>query len=342
MDAILAVDGGGTKTEFMLTSTTGVVLADRKYKGTNLNSYGFDDAFATLSQGVEEFKKLAKKNGIKIVGAYFGLAGGVNGQNQQIVYQYFKNNHFQNIPFSNAGDDLNAINVGVKNAENGIAVIAGTGSNCMVKKDGIVLANPQLSGWGYLFDNGASGFDFGRDAVVAVKNDYNGSGKQTIITEMLEKKLGGVSVFDSLKDIYAKGPNFIASFAPIVFDAYRQNDEVAGQIIDNQIQNVADMVNYAHQIIGIEKGATVGLVGGIFSHEKDIIFSKLENLIDENLVLNLPEESQIYGALMEAGKNANIILDKKFMDMFHKTVDSPILDQGDFDLKMNGEPLQKF
>ena len=35
----------------------------------------------------------------------------------------------------------------------------------------------------------ASGFDFGRDAVLAAKNEYNGTGKPTLITKMLEEKL---------------------------------------------------------------------------------------------------------------------------------------------------------
>lgn len=325
MDAILAVDGGGTKTEFMLTSIKGEVLCVKKYKGTNLNSYGFDDAFETLSSGVIDFKNIAKKNNIKIVGAYFGLAGGVNGKNQQIVYNFFKNKYFQDIPFSNAGDDLNAINVGVKDAENGIAVIAGTGSNCMIKKQGVVLSNPGFSGWGYFFDNGASGFDFGRDAIIASKNDYNGTGKQTIITKMLENKLGVDSVFNSLKAIYEKGPNFIASLAPVVFDAYKMGDEVASEIVDNQIQNVADMVNYSHKIIGENSPAMVGLVGGIFSHESKVILPKLENLIDKNLSVNVPNESQIYGALMEAGKNAGIKLDEKFRKTYNETVNEPSL-----------------
>lgn len=327
MEAILAVDGGGTKTEFMLTSTKGEVLAVKKYKGTNLNSYGFDDAFETLGTGVMDFFNLARKNDIKIVGAYFGLAGGVNGSNQKIVYDFFKKKYFSNIPFSNAGDDLNAINVGVKNAENGIAVIAGTGSNCMIKRDGIVLSNPGLSGWGYLFDNGASGFDFGRDAIIATKNDYNGTGKRTIITDMLEKKLQTESVFHSLKSLYEGGPNYIASLAPVVFDAYRANDEVAGEIIDNQVQNVADMVNYAHQIVGEQKEATVGLVGGIFSHEANVIIPKLSKLIDKNLLINVPKETQIYGALMEAGKNAGINMDEKFRKTYNETVKSPLLEQ---------------
>lgn len=326
MDALLAIDGGGTKTEVILASTSGEVLATKKYEGTNLNSVGVENAFNTLEKALGDFSEIALDNGVSIAGIYFGLAGGVNGNHRELVYSYFKNKYFQNIPFSNAGDDLNSINVGVKNAPNGIAVIAGTGSNVMVKKDGEILANPQLSGWGYLFDNGASGFDFGRDAVVVAKREYNGTGRPSLITKMLESKLKS-SVFDALEEIYKKGPRFVASFAPIVFDAYRLGDKVAGEVIEKQVQNVADMINVSHEIIGKDREAIVGLVGGIFAHEKAIFESSLKNKISSKLKIEFPKESQIYGALMEAAKNAGVSADSRFLQNFNKTYDSPILTQ---------------
>ena len=327
MDVLLAIDGGGTKTEVMLTSTTGEVLAIKKYDGTNINSVGMVGAVKILETALLDFSEIAEKNGLKFAGIHFGLAGGVNGSNQAMIYNYFKNAYFQNIPFSNAGDDLNSINVGVKNAPNGIAVIAGTGSNVMVKKDGVVLPNPQLSGWGYLFDNGASGFDFGRDAVLAAKNECNRTGKPTIITEMLEKKLG-CKVFDALGEIYSKGPRFVASLGPIPFDAYRLGDKVAEEIIDAQVKNVADMVNKAHEIIGVENPAVVGLVGGIFAHEIPIFTEKLTPLLHSNLKINFPKESQIYGAVMEAARNAGVETDGEFVSNYNRTVASPLLQSG--------------
>lgn len=327
MEVLLAVDGGGTKTEVMLLSKEGEVLAVKKYEGTNINSVGMVAAVDTLEKALLDFSKIAEENNLKFAGIHFGLAGGVNGSNQAMIYNYFKNTYFQDIPFSNAGDDLNSINVGVKNAPNGIAVIAGTGSNVMVKKDGVVLDNPQLSGWGYLFDNGASGFDFGRDAVIAAKNECNGTGKPTMITKMLEAKLG-CKVFDALGEIYSKGPRFVASLAPIVFDACRAGDEVADKIIESQVQNVANMINKSHEIIGTDSLAIVGLVGGIFAHEVPIFTEKLTPKISSKLKIHFPKESQIYGAVMEAAKNAGVQTDSEFLRKYNRTVDAPLLDSG--------------
>lgn len=319
---LIAVDGGGTKTEVVFASEKGAVLAVKKYGGTNLNSVGIENAIVILEQALMDMSEVAIKNKVKISGIYFGLAGGVNGNNQQIVYDYFKNKYFKQIPYSNGGDEVNAINVGVKNDPNGIAVIAGTGSNVMIKKDGQILPNPQLSGWGHFFDNGASGYDFGRDAVIAAKNEYNGTGKKTLITKMIEDKFG-CSVFDALGRFYAAdGVKAIASIAPLVFDAYHQGDEVAGEIIDNQVKVLADMINHAHEKIGLETPATVGLIGGIPEHHMEDMEDKLKKQIGSNLKISVPKESQIYGALMEAAKLAGVNADEKFLRTYHETINA--------------------
>ena len=90
MKGLIAVDGGGTKTEFIFTDTNGNVLTRSVYPGTNLNSVSYEEAFLTLVAGVKDIFKVADKNNIEVAGAFFGLAGGVNGRNQQMIYDYFK------------------------------------------------------------------------------------------------------------------------------------------------------------------------------------------------------------------------------------------------------------
>ena len=324
MNGLIAIDGGGTKTEVILTNTSGQVLTRKFYDGTNLNSVSHDQAMLTLALGVRDALGVAQQNGVDVQGAFFGLAGGLNGINQQIIYNYFKPTYFKSVAFSNGGDEQNAVNVGVKNAQNGIAVIAGTGSNVGIKKDGIILPNPQLSGWGYMFDNGGSGFDYGRDAVLAAKAHENGTGQPTIITTLLEKRLQG-SVFDGLKRMYDGGAKYVASLAPVVFDAHRMGDKVAQGIVEFQTDNVAALINNAHERIDAEVPAVVGLVGGIFAHEREILEPMLKAKVDQNLTLTFPEENQIYGALMEAANNAGVEPNDEFLANFNATYESPLM-----------------
>lgn len=84
MEVLLAVDGGGTKTEVMMLSKTGEVLAVKKYDGTNINTVGVDAAIATIETALLDFSQIAEDNNFKFAGIHFGLAGGVNGDNQSI------------------------------------------------------------------------------------------------------------------------------------------------------------------------------------------------------------------------------------------------------------------
>lgn len=326
MKGLIAVDGGGTKTEFILADEKGNVLTRNVFEGSNLNSVPLDKAFLTLAMGVKHVFGVAEKNDIEIAGAFFGLAGGADEGNRALVYNYFKPKYFSEIAFSNHGDELNAVNVGIKSAKNGIVVIGGTGSNVSIKKDGEMLPNPHLSGWGYMFDNCGGGYDYGRDAVIAAKAHVNKTGSQTSITQKLEEKLGK-SVFEGLSDIYQGGPSFVASLAPIVFDAYREKDVVATSIVEGQAENVANAINEAYNQLGNDAFAAVGLVGGIYAHEKEILEPLISSRIDDHLILNFPKESQIYGALMESAKNAEVEITSEFENNFNNTIKNPILQQ---------------
>ena len=57
MDGLIAVDGGGTKTEFILTDTKGNVLSRSVYAGTNLNSVSYEDALLTLTRGTKDARE---------------------------------------------------------------------------------------------------------------------------------------------------------------------------------------------------------------------------------------------------------------------------------------------
>lgn len=339
MKGLIAVDGGGTKTEFVLSDINGNVLTRSTYNGSNLTTVPLDEAFLTLSMGVKDIIAVAQKHDIDIAGAFFGLAGGADKANIDLVYNYFKPRYFKDTNFSNHGDEINSVNAGIKNAQNGIVVIGGTGSNISIKKDGQILPNPHLSGWGFMFDNCGSGFDYGRDAVLAAKAHINKTGLPTKITKGLEEKLGK-PVFDGLKDMYNGGASFVASLAPVVFDANRDLDMAAHIIIKNQTDNVANLINCAHEIIGEDTPAVVGLVGGIYAHERETLEPLISSKIDENLTLSFPQESQIYGALMQSAFNAGVEVTQQFEDNFNATYKSPIL-QKDMMSTQDATPVEQ-
>lgn len=60
-----------------------------------------------------------------------------------------------------------------------------------------------FGGRGYLLDKGGSGFHIGRDAICAAQDARDGTGKHTILTDLVEDKIGN-TVWESIQDIYSK------------------------------------------------------------------------------------------------------------------------------------------
>lgn len=56
---MLAIDGGGTKTEFLLFSMSGEIVENFTLTGTNPNSVGMENCLCILKQGITEcFKEI--------------------------------------------------------------------------------------------------------------------------------------------------------------------------------------------------------------------------------------------------------------------------------------------
>ena len=79
--ALLAVDGGGTKTEFVLLSTAGQLLHRLVLPGTNPNNSTRDESFRTFCQGIDQM--LQREH--SILGIFIGCAGMASSGNGQAM-----------------------------------------------------------------------------------------------------------------------------------------------------------------------------------------------------------------------------------------------------------------
>lgn len=190
---LLAVDGGGTKTEFVLFTESGQVLERLTLGGSNPNSVGMEKTLETLSEGVE--KMLAVRS--DLAAFYAGVAGCTNLEHQRTIRTYMKK-RFPGMGFDIQSDILNVMH-SAECGEKCITVICGTGSIVYVRTgEGM----HRLGGWGYLFDSAGSGYDLGRDAVCAALAQNDGIGPETRIKPLLEARLGG-NVWAMVNRLYA-------------------------------------------------------------------------------------------------------------------------------------------
>ena len=288
-NAYIAVDGGGTKTDFLLFSTEGEIFDRFQLGGCNPNAYGLSHTESILAEGIDKMVSSGKK----IVGVFAGISGASAGKNRETLnaflakrYQYFK---------CRVDGDIHNVIGSVEGAEKCIAVISGTGS-VAYGYDGENLH--RIGGWGYLFDEAGSGFDIGRDLFrYCLKCEDEGRLSDELYVYLSEALGGGV--FANISTVYAKGKDYIASFAPMVFDFYDKGNAAAKEIVGRTASRLAELINQAHR--SFDCGNLAVIAGGLTTR-KDILEPLIRKEVHSNIRLVFPDEPPILGAAVRCLK----------------------------------------
>jgi len=276
-----AVDGGGSKTEFILFEKNGTVLKRAILTGSNPNDIGIEKSADLLCRGLDLIS-----GDTHIESIFAGIAGCTTGNHK---------NNLRDAISSKTGSsvyvDTDAINVLAmgKNMSNSASVICGTGSCVFIRKNFELL---RLGGWGYLFDRAGSAFDIGSDAIIHALSVNDGLVSPTLLSEAIEKALGG-NVWRQLSGIYEKGRSYIASLAPIVLKCFNEGDKVSELILINNAQRLSDLIKLAVKKHSAPKEFVCA--GGFF---KNPYFKELVEEMSE-ITLYAPLNPPVYGAALE-------------------------------------------
>lgn len=295
---LIAIDGGGTKTEFCLVERGGTVKERVVLGGTNPNAYGIDAAISTLFAGIDRLKLSAPK----ISAIYAGIAGCGLEANRERVLKELSSRYADTR--CKVDSDIPNIIYSTDKYDDCIAVIMGTGSVVCASKDNGFY---RIGGYGYLFDNGYCGYTLGREAVIAALRDEDKTAEATLLTGMLQKQLGG-KVKDKLTSLYVGTNSLIAGFSKAVFEAYDMGDKVAVKIVSDAINLTLTEISAARQRYGTSNNIVVA--GGLASR-RDILE---ENIPDCEFNFIYPALPPVYGAAVCAA-----LLDGKLCSDFQES-----------------------
>lgn len=287
----LGIDGGGSKTEFILANADGKILHQIRLGPSNPTSIGSNNAREILKQGITEVIGEYPCNSISVC---VGLAGaGFEGEKLE---EFLRRFGFAKIVCGGDGDT--ALSVCLQ-GEKGIIVIMGTGSVAYAKYNGQTI---RAGGYGHFFHDFGSGFSLGRDAIFAALQEEDGSGPPSLLHEYVAKKCGSDVVLEKLADFYSGGKQEIAKYASLVFDAYAAGDTVATEILKNNMNAVAKMIHGVASHFE-EQTVRVVLCGGIATAHA-LFIPILEKLLDDDnhrYDLSVCDKPMAYGALYLAG-----------------------------------------
>lgn len=288
---LLAIDGGGTKTDFLLTDLNGNEIKRIILGPSNPVNTGMKNAEKCLADGINQVCASVDKRKISV---FAGIAGGTSGNNKEIINRYLSTFGFGRT--ANGSDTDSALEIAL-NGKPGVAVIIGTGIVAFAD-DGE--NRHRIGGWGYLIDKGGSGFNFGSDALECALRHIDGRGGSEMILRMIEEKIKS-PLPQAIPEIYKQGNSYIASFAQVVIDAYEKGDKEAEKILIKNTEEIAEIIKTGHNLLKDKKGKVV-LCGGL-CRKKGILKKFLSYHLQEKIEFEFCDKDIVFGALSLAGKN---------------------------------------
>ncbi|MBQ6925728.1 MAG: hypothetical protein IJQ73_13900 [Kiritimatiellae bacterium] len=279
----IAIDGGGTKTEGALFTAGGDVLLRARCGGCNPNIVGLEAACAVLDEVVGELRHAAPS---PPRGIFAGVAGALTGGNAAEMERRLRPS------WPEIAVESDIMNVVYSAEEPGpcVAAIMGTGSSVFAY-DGRALH--RVGGWGYLLDTAGGGFDIGREVLRACLAHDDGMAPASPLVELAEGRLGGRALAH-LAAFYAKGPDYIASFAPVAFEAARAGDPTARAIILASVRRVAELVRFVASRHAC--GGRALFSGGLL-RDRAILEPMLREALGDAVSIEFPARSQLEGAM---------------------------------------------
>ncbi len=283
----LGIDGGGTKTELALSDEGGNIIRTVTLEGCNPVDVGFAKTREILTRGIGE---VVGDISTASVFCFAGIAGGITGTNREKIRGLLS--EFGFVDFNNGSDAENAVASALGDSD-GTVVIIGTGTIAFTKKG---RALTRHGGWGYLFEEGGSGFSVGRAAVMHTLLCEEMK-KSDPLSLAIQSRLGGTAL-SSLGSLYDGGKRKIAALAPVAFTLAREGDTVALEILKQNMTAIARLIESTDTGAKMQR---IVLTGGL-SADADLLFpmisAELRN--PEKFTLSVSEKRPIYGALLLA------------------------------------------
>lgn len=294
----IGIDGGGTKTEGVLTDTSGRVLCIEKTGPSNPNDVGLEAAVEAVESLVRDLIKKSKASP-RQVSVFAGIAGALAVK--EPLGEALKRALPDVGALSLDSDVINLLAADSPEGE-GVCVICGTGSVCFSRTQNTL---DRIGGWGYLLDGAGSGYDIGRMALeIALKTcDGRGDASGIPLLEAVTAHLGARP--DRLiKEIYEGGKPYIAACAPLVFDLAKKGDPVAKGILDDNAQALAEQITAAIRKMTPVAPVTVILGGSINVKEAPVWTERIRARLAEDIAplccLQIAEAPPVFGAVAEA------------------------------------------
>jgi N-acetylglucosamine kinase-like BadF-type ATPase len=256
--AVIAVDGGNSKTDLLLVDGTGRVIGRARGPTISHQQVGIPEALRRLRALLAE----AGTPGGSAAIAVFCVAGADLPSDVRLLRAAFTEAAVaRRIDVRN--DTFAALRAGTSRPW-GIAVISGAGVNCAgIGPDGRTYTMPAL---GDISGDWGGGGDVGMAALAAAVRGRDGRGPRTVLERLVPAQFGVRQPLAVVRGLYAGrfARDELRRLAPVAFDAARGGDEAARAIISRLADELATMATaMARRMHVARSDVEIVLAGGL-------------------------------------------------------------------------------
>ena len=261
----LGIDGGGSKTAYLLEDASGNKLASLTGEGISWREGGVT---CVLSRLKDAFRQLLK--GYETVGLFLCAGVPCYGENETMDAA-ISAGLAELLPGSRQllVNDAVISWAGALKAKPGVSVVAGTGSLAYGRNaEGM---EARCGGWSEHFSDEGSGYWLGLQAVNLYTRQADGRVPQGALLRLFQETLGVWKNEDFLIKIeteYLPSRKKVASLQRLLLEAARQGDASAIRLYELAAHELADMALAAARKLGLPEGFSVSCTGGLLNAGK--------------------------------------------------------------------------
>lgn len=323
----LGVDGGGTKTEFLIIDEDGremgfVRKLSCHYKQTSLENFK-----EIINSGIIEVCKKANIKLSDINFSVFGVPGYGEIEKDKIIIE----NIIEKVLDSDKYKIVNDVEVGWAGSlgcKAGINIVAGTGSIAYGRDK---KANSERTGgWGHHCGDEGSAYWLGKKLIEVFTKQSDGRMERAELYNIVKRELNiekDFEILDILLNEYNMERNKIARLSLILYKAVEENDKFAKEIYDEAAYEYFLMIKSLIDKLEFDRNEKiiVSYSGGVFNSKEYILepLKKYISNLDFNIIIKEPLLKPISGAVLMAfkeisddeGKIKDLIEGLKVLDM---------------------------
>lgn len=298
----LGVDGGGTKTRYILVDENLNIIKDVERGTIHIHQIGALDLRNELKSTLDIIISGSniRKNDIEHV--FLGVPGYGESKSDKNIIDDIVEEIFKGINYTIGNDAIAGWAAGT-GCNDGINIVSGTGSIAYGRnKEGI---EARCGGWGPGIGDDGSAYWIALRIINEYTKQKDGRKEKTVLLDIMERELDIKDYFEVVDIVFNRlkfSRTEIASFARIASIAAREGCRVCNFIFEEAAYNLFLHIRSLSTTLNLKDGFILSYTGGVF-RSGGLILDPLKAMLDEdsiNCIIKEPEIDPWHGAALMA------------------------------------------